>query len=414
MRKVALVGGRLLVTVLALALAWEAGAAIVDIIDRFPASSASPWRFPLEQVSDPEARALVGLAGEAAVAAVSLTAAVILWKLRDSRAVTALALFLLFAVACTSPTWFVAVLLEVPSRYSSFRANILYPLPGWLALAALLRFSALFPSPLAPDHLSLPDGPGPLDDVIVRLRRWLLHPPAPWGLAVTLWAIPFVTHLFMPGLDEALGSHTNNVYGLVGTLLFFGLGVLNLHTGYRRAGEAERRKILWLVAGLTASIAIALVPAAVDGLQRTASWLGVSLLSSRTEEFIVRLGLWGILYVLAAAVLVGSLLFSVFYRGALSPELVIRKSVLYGLLTTALVVVFSGGEAAASAVLQERLAAADTVATTASGVVVALLFKPVEGFLERKVEETLPDELTGERTGGEGTDSGGEGAVGRA
>lgn len=399
MRRTARLGGRLLVAVLALALAWEAGVEIVDGIASFPSYPSFRFYWP---VLEPTMTSVAGLLGEAAVAGACLVALLLLWKLPGDPGTRTLALLLTLGVAYTSPAWQQVVMRRLPSLYSSPHFyDIIRPLPGWLALAAFLRFSSVFPASLEPESLPPSTDGGGIRARVRGFRRWLLRPPAPWLLAAALWTIPFITYLLAPELHQG-GSSYLEEYGLAGALVFLLAGVANLQTGFRRVSETERRKILWLVAGMTAAAAIVLVPSAVLFLDQVAGYLGVDLVSLRPRAGLeVFLFLRAVLFVLAAVILIVSLLFAVFYRGALSPELVIRKSALYGLLSTGLLVAFSGAESAISAVLQDRLPYAGTLSPSISGVLIALVFKPTERFLKRKIEAALPGAIGAEEGGEE-------------
>jgi hypothetical protein len=125
-----------------------------------------------------------------------------------------------------------------------------------MGLAALLRFSALFPRPLEPGELRSPESLGPGLGTLQRLRRLLLRPTAPWlaagggvGAALVVGGV-----LGEPPSRAAL-------LGLVDGLRFAALSavVLNLRRAYLLSTSAERESARWLGVGfalLVASLAL--------------------------------------------------------------------------------------------------------------------------------------------------------------
>lgn len=88
MKKVARAGGRWLVAVLALALAWEAAVEILGGIGHFPTHPSFRFFWP---ALEPLMASVVGLFGEAAGVAACLLALILFWKLPGDRGARTLA-----------------------------------------------------------------------------------------------------------------------------------------------------------------------------------------------------------------------------------------------------------------------------------------------------------------------------------
>jgi hypothetical protein len=73
---------------------------------------------------------------------------------------------------------------------------------------------------------------------------------------------------------------------------------------------------------------------------------------------------------------------AVFYAGAISPSLVIRKTVVYGLTTALLLFVFATGEVFLHHQLVHLLHVTDTLASSLIGGVFGLTFHPVKHYFE--------------------------------
>jgi hypothetical protein len=125
-----------------------------------------------------------------------------------------------------------------------------------VGLAALIRFSVLFPRPLEPGDLRSAESLGPGLSTLQRLRCLLLRPAAPWlaaaggvGAALAVGGV-----LGEPPSRAAL-------LGLVDGLRFAALSVvvLNLRRGYLLSTPLERESARWLGVGfalLVASLAL--------------------------------------------------------------------------------------------------------------------------------------------------------------
>ena len=125
-----------------------------------------------------------------------------------------------------------------------------------VGLAALMRFSALFPRPLEPGDLRSPETLGPGLGALQRLRHLLLRPAAPWLAAGGGVGAALV-------VGGVLGEPPSRavLLGLVDGLRFAALSavVLNLRRAYLLSTPRERESARWLGVGfalLVASLAL--------------------------------------------------------------------------------------------------------------------------------------------------------------
>ena len=97
----------------------------------------------------------------------------------------------------------------------------------------------------------------------------------------------------------------------------------------------------------------------------------------------------GLGFILAPLIIVISVAIAVFYDGAIDPELVIKKTAVYGALGALLAFLFAGIEGVASSAVTERLGLpASTGAWLASGTV-ALAFGPLRTRVTKLAERML-------------------------
>ncbi|MFG1691436.1 hypothetical protein ACGF5M_04710 [Gemmatimonadota bacterium] len=217
--------------------------------------------------------------------------------------------------------------------------NTLASLAFFLSLAATYRLSQSFPYPQ-------------------RLGRWV--PWGPWMAALVAWGADWAG--ILPLTPR------------VGMAWAFGVAVASLMNwrGMYRAADADgRRRILWLAQGLVAFVV-------VGGLQ-----MALVVLVQTTP---LRIPIPGWEYWLRTVALfsaLGFLALAVFYRGALDPGLVLRRTALYGLGGVVLVFVFTAIEDLSAAWLAERLGLGENAGSWFAGGVVALLLGPIHSTLSK-------------------------------
>jgi hypothetical protein len=307
--------------------------------------------------------------GTAAVA--FLLAVVLRIKAGDAAAVQALArLVLLFGggiISNMGPPWY---LLEAAGAVPLFLAagslvggaldpvlSVLYlwlPVrPHWVKFAAVLHFTAVYPHPLL---------------FASRLRQALAEPALLWGAAIAVSVSWALVEMWAPAPAERAAYWISMALLPAAGLLT----LANVRTAYRSATAEEQGRI----AGLLAAVVIALAAELLYHL-----W-PVPLLGHPPA-------IAGALHIAAPAAASLLAVYAVFVRGGLSPELVLRRTSLYGMLSIGGVFLFSLVDQLLSALLAARLGLPDGFASAVALAAVAVAFKPVHDRLARRLNRLL-------------------------
>ena len=217
--------------------------------------------------------------------------------------------------------------------------NVLASLGFFLALAAIYRLSRSFPYER-------------------RSERWGQW--APWIIAVVAWGAVWVRVLpLTPRLGMAMAL------GVAVACL------VNWRSMYEAADAEGRRRVLWLAQGLAAFVVL-------GGLQV------VLVVLVQTTPLQIPIPGWEYwLRIVALFAALGFLALAVFYRGALDPGLVLRRTALYGFGGVALVFLFTAVEDLTAAWLADRLVLGESAGSWFAGGVVALLLGPIHAVLSR-------------------------------
>lgn len=204
-----------------------------------------------------------------------------------------------------------------------------------LAIAAFLRFSALFPNRLSAADLEAREWGRPIH----RMRVALLGPRPVWLLALA-WPIVVIGTTVGGVLLTGGPDETIEIEGIAAVpfLLIWvsfpaaalSFGIQNLIAGYRRADEEDRRRLLWLVAGVVMSAWLVLIP--------LLAWPLILILGDWWSNVLV------VLWALAPGVLVSSVAVAIFYTGGVDPALVLRRSTVLGVLGTVWIAFFAAAE----------------------------------------------------------------------
>jgi hypothetical protein len=278
-------------------------------------------------------------------------------------------------------------------------------LPAFLAIAgflfsiaAFIRFSTLFPVRLGPD--TLPPHRRPFS--LRRLRLQFLRPGVVWGLAASLILLQGAGNLLFTSFAESGGLEgrvdpttpaaadvpflfwvsflsTAVISGLI-PLAGIGLGVRNLVSGYRVAAPEGRRRVLWLVAGVS-----------------SAGWMVLGGLGAFLLIVLFRLeppgwvsGLLLGLPVFAPAVLVATTGVALFYSGAVDPGLILKRSTVLGALGALGILLFAGLEEALSELVASRMGFPGIVGSIFAGAVAAGIMIPLRKAVGKAVARVLP------------------------
>lgn len=282
--------------------------------------------------------------------------------------------------------------------------------------AGLLRFAALFPRPLTErDLLGIHYNPVP--DMsptswlarfrasgaaqLQRLEIVLLKPSATWGLAasaaIAVLLIPpavsgdmsrlLVWQLPLSSMAQryAVLHAVQRVIFPLGFLLFATL-VLTLvvqmiialdflRRGYSLASISERRRFVWIIQGFYGF-------AAVLALGVLVSIVAIPRFVIEPERPFVQSIVGGFIGIVAQGVLVGSLVFAVLQRGAVDPQLALRRTIVYAALSLLILAVFSGVEYSVSNFIVNLLPAVRGLGGWVAGVTVALTLAPLRTLLK--------------------------------
>lgn len=233
----------------------------------------------------------------------------------------------------------------------------------YTSVAATLRFSQTFPK-----AIRIPAARGSemaLVRVARRAYRTSLEPWLVWlvaGLAVVLAWLEIIDLRPVFAIGVSTGAAV--------------LTLVNFAVAYALAGSAERPRIIWLGEGL---LLTALVGVLAVGLVTAGRVVGSPLPPSVLPWLMVS-GLFGGLLCVAVAV---------FYRGALDPQLIVRRTTLYGALGVVAVFTFAGIESFVTEYLTARLRLPAVVGTWFAGGAVALVVGVVHARLKGRVEAVL-------------------------
>jgi len=293
---------------------------------------------------------------------------------------------------------------QVDMNLSAEGLPAFFAIAGFLfSVAAFIRFSALFPVRLGPDTL-----PPPRRLYFLRrLRLQLLRPGVVWGLAAALVLLQGAGSFLFISLAESGGLAgrvdpttlaaadvpflfwvsflgTAVISGLI-PLAGIGLGVRNLVSGYRLAATEDRRRVLWLVAGVS-----------------SAGWMVLGGLGTFLLVVLLRLeppgwvpGLLLGLPVFGPAVLVATTGVALFYSGAVDPGLILKRSTVLGALGALGILLFAGLEEALSELVASRMGLPGIVGSIFAGAVAAGVMIPMRKAVGKAVARVLPGQEGG-------------------
>lgn len=227
-----------------------------------------------------------------------------------------------------------------------------------------IRASQLFPRKLTPDDIAssatIWGRIKPLRVVLI----FFLRARAVWAFVTvaTLLSI-FVSNLYF---EKAIRP----VIVLMGVVYFYVM---------YRAGDVETRwKVLWFLEAALATLVIGLVAEGVTAvLQGT---------GSPTLRIVLSLLMNSANY-LALVICISA---AVFYAGAISPALVIRKTFVYGVTVALLLFVYATIEAFIANLLVDVMGVSDRLANALLGTLLALAFHPIKNRMEHALRRLGP------------------------
>jgi hypothetical protein len=171
--------------------------------------------------------------------------------------------------------------------------------------------------------------------------------------------------------------HLQSLIAEVPRLVVIALGIAYFHINYRGGDHEVRRRVLWFLMLAVVSVVTTLIAMAVVTALGSAGSEALRLVIGVTLKALENFG--QVFCVVAA----------VFYVGAISPELVIRKTMVFGLTTALLLFVFATVEVFLHHEIVHLLEVTDTLASSLVGGAFGLAFHPVKHYFERLLERFL-------------------------
>jgi hypothetical protein len=190
-----------------------------------------------------------------------------------------------------------------------------------------------------------------------------------WAAAAAGWA---------GGGFAAFGRVLVRLGLLLALLLWIEGLIFVVMAAFQNASDVDRRRIEWIafVPTATALALLALLYPLLIGhwlfaTRGSLNWAHVATLFSAP---------------IMALVVLGALAMSMFYRGAIDPALMLRRSALYSLLGVVLTTLFVAVEGAMSNELVARLGLPQQLGSIAAGTAVALAFAPVRARIDAAIK----------------------------
>lgn len=220
-----------------------------------------------------------------------------------------------------------------------------------VACVAFLRSTQIFPNPLTPDDLRS-----------LSRFEWVSKGFAFWLRPLNLWLwfgglLVFATEIV--GLSSTMPNIVILAFGLTG-----------MWANYRTSDETDRRRLFWILQATVWSLCIRIFRASLKFLA-----------ASLDLDLPDRLWTWASLtHDLGVTAF---FLLAVFYAGAISARLVLRKTAVYSLSISILIFLFAVVENYLSGYLSEQLGLEDRIVSAMTGAAVGLTFNPLRAGLNR-------------------------------
>jgi hypothetical protein len=244
--------------------------------------------------------------------------------------------------------------------------QIVQMLMFFLGAAFFIRSSQHFPRKLtAADIASSPTIWGKIPP-LQKGATYLLHPAAAWIVSATATVVVVVTQdirVFVP-------------MWMAITLT----GILNFYITLRGPDADARRKVLWFFEAALAAAIITIIAGA----------LSLAIGDSLTPAASAVINL--ILRIVNGLVVVTCFAAAVFYAGAISPALVVRKTLVYGATVALLLFLFAVVEIYVAHSIIHALHVDDRLASAILGAIFGLAFHPLKQRIEHFLKRFAPKE----------------------
>jgi hypothetical protein len=219
-----------------------------------------------------------------------------------------------------------------------------------------IRASQLFPRKLTPDDIASSAASWgrikPLRVVLIFFLR-----------AGAVW-------VFVTGAVLLSVFVSNPVFAEAIRLVIVLMGLVYFYVMYRSGDVETRQKVLWFLEAALATLVIGLV---AGGVNAVLHGTGSPTLRVVLSVFINSANYLALVVCISAAV---------FYAGAISPALVIRKTFVYGATVALLLFAYATIEAFVANLLVDVMGVSDRLANALLGTLLALAFHPIKNRME--------------------------------
>jgi len=233
-----------------------------------------------------------------------------------------------------------------------------------LSAAFYIRSTQLFPRELTTADIESSPTIWGRSEPLKKLAILLLHPPAAWGIAATAAAVMLTTqsiHVFYPVWMAITAT-----------------GLLYFYITFRGPDVEARNKVLWFFEAVLAAVVITIVAGA----------LSLALPKSMSPTALAVLQL--ILTIVNSLAMVTCFAMAVFYAGAVSPALIVRKTLVYGATVALLLFVFAVIEIYLAHSVIHALHVDDRFASAVLGAIFGLAFHPLKQRIEHFMKRFAP------------------------
>lgn len=245
-----------------------------------------------------------------------------------------------------------------------------------LGLAALIRFTSVFPTPIAPESLVRPDTLPLWLRSGQHLRRWLLRAYAPWIAAALALALSI-------GVNAAMGRDLQDT-ALLALVDLFRLGalalvVLNLRHSFLTCDADGRTRLTWIVLGFIFLVGAVGLILGGNVLTAVTGW---ELPGLNWRPIVLNLGVLGLLW--GAAM-------SVFYGGPVAPTALARRAAIMSGMAMLALFLAAGLEMLLSGVVAARFSLPYGAGTLLAAVAMALVYRRTRRPLDTFLSQTWGD-----------------------
>jgi hypothetical protein len=242
--------------------------------------------------------------------------------------------------------------------------------------AAFARFSVLFPQPLPSDAIRADAQQRRQSHWLRTFRLWLTRPTIVWGWAAFVGLLIPVSSVLLPARAAGIANITLAVALAAVMIPGYWAAILNLRASYVSADSVERRRIFWLLEGLLVFvIGFLFLPMMIGATIGATAALGVELHFGTLES---------LLEPAAMILAVTCIAFAVFYRGALDPSLLLRKTALYSALTIVLIFLFAGLENVMASYVTRLIGWSGAAGTWIAAGLAAAVIAPLHHWLKQR------------------------------